>query len=50
LHAAGLKSIKITGNNFSDNEISELINGKKVTNTDGTETVYAGFGSGNVTN
>ena len=45
LHAAGLQKVYITGNNFSENEIQELINGKTI---DGVS--YSGFGSGNVIN
>ena len=45
LHAAGLQKVYITGNNFSENEIQELINGKTI---DGVN--YSGFGSGNVVN
>lgn len=50
LHAAGLTKIQITGNNFSENEINELKNGKTVTNSDGTKTTYQGFGGENVIN
>ena len=50
LHAAGLTKVIITGNNFSENEVNELKNGKTVTNSDGTKTTYAGFGSANVVN
>lgn len=45
LHKAGLQSVTITGNSFTANEVSELINGKTV---DGV--TYAGFGSGKVIN
>ena len=45
LHVAGLTKIYITGNNFSENEVNELINGKII---DGV--AYSGFGSGNVIN
>jgi len=50
LHAAGLIRVRITGNHFSENEVSELINGKTVDNGDGTTTTYTGFGAGNVIN
>jgi len=49
LHKAGLQKVTITGNNFSANEVNELINGKTVTEN-GVTTTYAGFGSGNVIN
>ena len=45
LHKAGLEKVTIKGNNFTDNEIQELINGRTI---DGD--VYAGFGEGNVIN
>ena len=50
LHAAGLRYLYISGNNFSANEVNELKNGKTVTNADGTKTTYAGFGASYVTN
>lgn len=45
LHAAGLVSVDISGNGFYAADITDLINGKKIDNTD-----YPGFGEENVTN
>ena len=49
LHKAGLNKIYLEGNNFSVNEINELINGKEIENPDGSKTFYQGFGTGNIT-
>ena len=43
LHKAGLQKVTITGNNFSEKDVEELKNGKKINGID-----YPGFGEGNV--